>query len=110
MFLKLKPNREIRLLADLVSCTKITLKEHGPISNQTLLLRTLGRVKYRSTINLADWYFQIKVEPECEKYNTIKTFFGSFAYKVMLQGDTNVPAIAMQVIEYVLQDFIGKFM
>jgi hypothetical protein len=27
----------------------------------------------------------------------------------MLQGDTNAPATAMQIIEYVLQGFIEKF-
>jgi hypothetical protein len=50
------------------------------------------------------------VEPEYKKYNTIKIPFKSFACKVMLQGDTNVPATTMQVIQYVLQGFIGKFM
>jgi hypothetical protein len=109
MFPKLKSNKEIRVLADLVPCNKITVKDHRPIPNQVLILRTLESVKYHSTIDLADWYFQIRVEPECEMYNTIKTPFGSFACKVILQGDTNAPAKAMQVIEYVIQDFIEKF-
>jgi hypothetical protein len=95
MFLKLKPNSEIRLLADLVPYNKIIVKDQGPIHNQAPILRTLGRAKYRSTIDLANWYFHIQVEPECDKYNTIKTAFGYFACKVMLQGDTNAPATAM---------------
>jgi hypothetical protein len=33
MFLKLKPNREIRLLANLVPCRKIVVKDHRPIQN-----------------------------------------------------------------------------
>jgi hypothetical protein len=95
MFLKLKSNREIRLLTDLVPYNKITVKDYGSIPNQVLILRTQERVKYHSTIDLADWYFQIRVEPECQRYKTIKTPFGSFACKVMLQGDTNAPATAM---------------
>jgi hypothetical protein len=95
MFPKLMPNGEIRLLADSMPCNKIMVKNHGLIFNLILILRTLGRVKYCSTIDLADWFFQIRVEPECKKYNTIKIPFGSFACKVMLQGDTNVPATAM---------------
>jgi hypothetical protein len=102
MFLKLKPNREIRLLADFVPHNKTMVKDQGPIPNQAPILRTLERVKYRSTIDLADWYFQIRVERECKKYNTIKKPFRSCACKVMLQGDMNVPATAMQVIEYIL--------
>jgi hypothetical protein len=54
MFSKLKTNREIRLLADLMACNKITVQDHRTISNQMLILRTLGRAKYRSTIDLAD--------------------------------------------------------
>jgi hypothetical protein len=33
MFSKLKPNREIRLLADLVPCNHIMVKDHGHILN-----------------------------------------------------------------------------
>ena len=109
MFPKLKPNGEVRLLADLVARNKITIKDHGPIPNQALILRTLARAKYRSSIDLSNWYFQIRINPEDEKYNTIKTPFGSFACKVMLQGDTNAPATAMRVIEHVLEGCIGKF-
>jgi hypothetical protein len=75
-----------------------------------LILRSLGRAKYQSTIELPDWYFQITVVPECKNYNKIKTPIGSFACKMILQGDTNVPATAIRVIEYVLQGFIGKFL
>jgi hypothetical protein len=95
MFPKLMSNKEIRLLADLVPYNKIMVKDHVPIPNQALILRTLGRAKYQSTIDLTDWYFPIRVKPECEKYNTIKTPFGYFACKVMLEGDTNAPATAM---------------
>jgi hypothetical protein len=109
-FPKLKPNSRIWLLAELVPCNKIMVKGHGPIPSQVLILIILGRAKYHSTIDLADWYFQIRVEPECEKYNTIITPFGFFACKVILQEDTNAPATAMRVIHYVLQDFIRKFM
>jgi hypothetical protein len=84
MFPKLKLNGKISLLADLVPYNRIIVKDHEPIHNEGLILRTLGRAKYQSTIDLADWSFQSTLEPECEKYNTIKTFFGSFICKVML--------------------------
>jgi hypothetical protein len=54
MFLKLITNGEIRLVADLVPCNKITVENYEPIANQLLFLRTLERAKYRSTIDLAD--------------------------------------------------------
>jgi hypothetical protein len=61
MFLKLKPNREIRLLADLVPYNKITVKDHETIANQAHILRTQGRAEYRFTIDCTDWDFQINV-------------------------------------------------
>jgi hypothetical protein len=79
IFPNLKPNGEVRLLADLVARNKITVKDHGPIENQALILRTLARAKFRTSIDLSNWYFQIRVQQEDEKYNTIKTPFGSFA-------------------------------
>ena len=108
MFPKLKPNGEIRLLADVVPRNDITIKNDSTIPNQSMILRTVARAKYRSSIDLSSWYFQIRAAPEDEKLNTIRTPFGTFACKVMLQGDTNTPCTAMRVMEYVLDGLIGK--
>jgi len=59
IFPKLKPNGEIRLLADLVPRNDITIKNDCTIPNQSMILRTVARAKYRSTIDLSNWYFQI---------------------------------------------------
>ena len=108
MFSKLKPNGEIRLLADLVLKNDITIKNDSTIPNESMILRTVGRAKYRSTIDLSNWYCQIRVAPEDETLNSIKTPFGTFACKVMLQGDTNAPSTAMRVMKFVLVGLIGK--
>jgi len=108
MFPKFKPNGEIRLLADLVPRNDVIIKNDSTILNQSMILRTVARAKYRSTIDLSNWYFQIRVAPEDETLNTIKTPFGTFAFKIMLQGDTNAPSTAMRVMEYVLDGLIGK--
>ena len=95
MFPELKPNGEIRLLAELVPRNDITRKTDSTILNQSMILRTVARAKYQSTIEISNWYFQIGVAPEDETLNTIKTPFGTFACKVVLQGDTNTPSTAM---------------
>jgi hypothetical protein len=95
---------------ELLPHNDITIKDHVLIANQALVLRTPGRVKYPSTSDLGNWYFQIGVEPECENYNKIKRPFSSVTCNVILQGDTKAPATAMRVIEYALQGYIGKFM
>ena len=59
MFPKLKPNGEFRLLGDLVPKNDITKKNDSTIPNQSMILRTVARAKYRSTIDLSNRYFQI---------------------------------------------------
>jgi len=108
MFPKLKPNAKIGLLADLVPRNDITIKNNSTIPNQSMILRTVARAKYWSTIDLSNWYFQIRVAPEDETLNSIKTPFGTFACQIMLQGDTNSPSTAMRVMEYVLDGLLGK--
>jgi len=56
MFPKLKPNGGIRLLADLVPRNDITINHDSTIPNQSMILRTVARTKYRSTITLSNWY------------------------------------------------------
>jgi hypothetical protein len=60
----LMPNGELCLIADLVARNKITVKDHDRIPNQVLILRTLAGVKFHSSIDLCNWYFQIRVQPE----------------------------------------------
>jgi len=72
MFPKVKPNGEIRLLADLVARKDITIKNDRTIPNHLLILRTVVRAKYRSTIALSNWYFQIQVALKMKLSTTLK--------------------------------------
>src|SRR5436305_9652298 len=57
-----------------------------------------------------DVYFQIRVEPENEKHTAFKTPDGQmYNSRVMQQGDCNLPSIFMQIINYILQAFLGIF-
>ena len=106
MFPELKPNGEIRLLADLIHRNDISRKNDSTIPNQSIIIRTVARVKYRSALDLSNWYFQIWVGPKDQTLNTIKRPFGTSACKVVLQGDTNAPSTAMRVMEFVLDGLI----
>jgi len=108
MFPKFKPNGEIRLLVDLVPRNNNTIKNDSTLPNQSMILRTVAKAKYRSTIDVSNWYFQIRVGPEDETLKTIQTPFGTFVCRIMLRGDTNAPSRAMRVMEYVLDELIGK--
>jgi hypothetical protein len=94
---------------DLEKQNKNTTKDHSPISNQQIILNSVGRAKYPSEIDLSDANLQTRVHPDDEKYNTIKKLFGRFTCKVMLQGDTNMLATFMLVMEDILAEFLRTF-
>jgi hypothetical protein len=110
MFPKQKLNGEIQLLAEVVLHNEIMVKDHELITNQELIPRTLGIVKYGSIIDPADSYFQISIDPAYKNYNTIEMPIQSIACKVLLQGQSKAPGIAMQAIDHELQCFIERFM
>ena len=57
MFPKLKPNVEIRLLADILPRNDPAKKNDSSIPNQSMIPKTVARAKYISTIDLSNWYF-----------------------------------------------------
>ena len=73
-----------------------------------MIFRRVARAKSQSTIDLSNWYFQIRVAPDDETLKTIKIPIGTFACNVTLQGDTNAPSTARRVMEFVLDRLIGK--
>jgi len=99
MFVQAKPDGRIRPLVDLRSRNQNTEADHSQIPNQQSILSAVARGKFRSKIDLSDAYFQTRVHPDDVKYNTIKTPFGSFTSKVMMQGDMNAPATFVRVME-----------
>ena len=72
------------------------------------ILTIIAKAKYRSKIDIMDCYFSIRVTPESEKNNTFNTPIGTFASKVMLQGDKNAPATCNKLMQYILGVPLGK--
>src|SRR5947207_6245325 len=87
-----------------------TVKDWYPLPHIPTILNHLARAKYYSKIDLMDAYFQIRVEPEDEKHTAFKTpdeqMYNS---RVMQQGDCNSSSTFMQIINYILQAFLGIF-
>jgi hypothetical protein len=96
MFVQPKADgKRIRPLVDLKLRNENTVMDSSAIPNQTQILNAVGRARFRSKIDLSDAYFQTRLDPESERYNSFKTPFGSFISRVMLQGDMNAPATFM---------------
>jgi len=97
-------------LVDLTAKNEITMKDNETIPNEGMILKSLGRARYRSKIDLSDAYFQTRVEPKDVNKNGFKSPFGCFVSKVMLQGDMNAPGTFMQIMSDLFTDYLGQFM
>src|SRR5437588_4602943 len=75
MFVQEKKDSRIRPLVDLRNRNENTNKDNSPIPNQQVILASIGRAKYRSKSDLSNAYFQTRVHPRDERFNTIKTPF-----------------------------------
>ena len=110
MFVQPKADgKRISPLVDLKLRNENTVMDSSAIPNQTQILNAVGRVRFRSKIDLSDAYFQTRLDPESERYNSFKTPFGSFISRVMLQGDMNAPTTFMRIMENLLSKYLHHF-
>ena len=85
-----------------------TQADHTQIPEENTILNAVARGRYRSKIDLSNAYFQTRVHPDNVKYNTIKTPFGSFTSRVMMQGDMNARGTFVRTMEDLFHDELGK--
>jgi len=100
----------MRPLVDLIVRNEITIKDDETISNQRMILNSLGRTRYRSKIDLSVAYFQTRVEPKDVDKNGVISPFGCFVSKVMLQGEMNALGTFMRIVSDLFADYLGQFM
>ena len=100
-----KPN-EARFVHDLRARNDITVKDKTPIPDITCIINAVAKSKYRSKIDLTDGYHNVRIETDSEKYTSFNTLFGTYRTRVMQQGDCNVPATFMKLINYIFSDML----
>jgi hypothetical protein len=65
-------------------------------------------VKYRSKIDLADTYEQVRVEPNDVQKTVFSTIMGMYISNVVQQGDCNAPATFQRLMMSIFWDVIGR--
>jgi len=99
----------MRPLVDLMARNEITIKDAETIPNARMILNSLGSARYRSKIDLSDTYFETRMEPKDVDKNGLKSPFGCFVSKVMLQGDMNTPGRFMRIMSDLFAEYLGQF-
>ncbi|KAJ3572854.1 hypothetical protein NP233_g2799 [Leucocoprinus birnbaumii] len=115
MLLIPKPRKEgeppkLRTVVDLRERNRNTRKMSSPLPEIDGILRRVAGARYRSSIDLADAYEQIRVKPEHVERTAMTTPDGTMLSQVMQQGDCNASATFQLVMTRIFGPYIGKFL
>ncbi|KAJ3558319.1 hypothetical protein NP233_g11531 [Leucocoprinus birnbaumii] len=107
-----KPGEPIKLrtVCDVRQRNSNTRKLSSPLPDIDGILRRVASAKYRSTIDLADAYEQIRVKPEHVDRTAMATPSGTMISLVMQQGDCNASATFQMVMTRIFAPYIGDFL
>ncbi|CAD6915187.1 unnamed protein product [Tilletia controversa] len=105
---KMKDNR-IRTVVDARQRNDNIVKDVTPFPDQDVIRRDVARAKYRSKVDQADFFEQIRIIPEDVGKTAFSTPFGTFVSQVAQQGDCNVPSTAQQLMNYLFREIIGRY-
>ena len=100
----------LRTVNDLRERNANTYKLTSPLPDMEGMLRRAARKKYRSSMDLADAYEQIRVIPEHVDRTTMTTPDGNMVSLVIQIGDANTPAMYQALMNHLFSAYIGHFM
>ena len=103
-----KKDGRLRTVVDARQRNDNTVKDVTPLLDQEVIQEDVARAKYRSKINLADAYEQVRVEPKDVNKTVFSTIMGTYVSNVVQQGDCNAPATFQRLMTSIFRDVIGK--
>jgi Reverse transcriptase (RNA-dependent DNA polymerase) len=113
MLLIPKPGKcppELRTVFDLSERNKNTAKLTSPLPDQEGILRRAASHPFRSMIDLAAAYEQVRIEPDHVEHTAMTTPDGNMVSLVIQQGDCNVRATYQTLMNHLFSAHIGRFM
>ena len=81
---------------------------HIPLSCIKELMELVASWKYWSKIDLADRYYNIRIEEDSEQYSTFLIHLGYYRSHIIQQGDYNAPATKVRAMYEIFKDMVFK--
>jgi hypothetical protein len=78
-----------------------------PLLDQDAIREDIAWAKYRSKIDLADAYKQVRVKPNNIQKTVFSMIMGTYISNVVQQGDCNTPATFQRLMTSIFWDVIG---
>ena len=103
-----KKDGRLRTVIDARQRNDNTVKDVTPLPDQETIREDVARSKYRSKIDLADAYEQVRIEPRDVRKTAFSTILGTYVSNVVQQGDCNAPATFQRLMTSIYRDVIGK--
>ena len=104
-----KKDGRLRTVVDCRQRNDNTVKDVTPMPDQEVIREDVARARFRSKIDLADAYEQVRIRPEDVHKTAFSTIAGTYTSNIMQQGDCNAPSTFQRIMNLVFRDYIGKF-
>ena len=104
-----KKGGDKQLCVDYRKLNKLTEENRYPLPRIDDLLDSLGGATWFSTMDLASGFWQVQMAKEDIKKTTFITANGLYEFTVMPFGLNNAPSTFQRLMNWVLRDYLGKF-
>ncbi|KAA3481144.1 DNA/RNA polymerases superfamily protein [Gossypium australe] len=108
LFVKKKDN-SLKLCIDYRQLNKVTIKKKYPLPRINNLFDQLKGATVFSKIDLKSGYYELKVKDCDPSKTTFKTRYGQYEFLVMPFGLTNAPAAFIDLMNWVFQPHLDRF-
>jgi len=98
-----------RFCVDYRGLNKITKIDRYPLPRIDELLETFRTAHWFTTLDLASGYWQVEMNEADKEKTAFVTHKGLYEFNVMPFGLCNAPGTFQRLMNFVLQDFLGKF-